>query len=50
MTKEEFELWYAQNSGTTVEKLKELGRVAKPCNCGDPLCKGWQMVHSEVIN
>lgn len=49
MTKEEFELQYVKNSGVTVEWLREHGRVAKPCDCGDPSCQGWQMARSEEV-
>lgn len=42
-TAEEFEEWYAKNSGVTVQWLRENGRFGAPCDCGDEICKGWQM-------
>ena len=41
----EFEEYYAANSGTTVEWLRSQGRWGEPCDCGEPDCRGWQMVH-----
>jgi hypothetical protein len=43
MTRDEFESEYAQKSGVTVEKLHELGLYAIPCDCDDPMCRGWAM-------
>ena len=43
MNKEEFELLYAQRSGTTVEWLHKYGRHGIPCTCGEDCCEGWQM-------
>jgi hypothetical protein len=45
MTREEFENGYAERSGVTVEWLKEHGREARPCDCGEEGCEGWQMAH-----
>ena len=45
ITREQFEDAYANRSGVTVEWLKQHGREARPCNCGDELCEGWQMAH-----
>jgi hypothetical protein len=45
MTRDEFELQYATASGITVDQLHVFGRYAEPCNCGDVLCRGWQMIH-----
>jgi len=28
----------------TVEELRQLGCMAEPCDCGQELCKNWQMV------
>lgn len=42
MTADEFEAAYAARSGLTVEKLRALGRIVAPCNCGDQGCDGWQ--------
>ncbi len=47
MTAEEFERQYAERSGITVERLRELGRVVRPCNCGDESCQGWQSISQE---
>jgi hypothetical protein len=44
MTLDEFEAAYAANSGITVEQLHRLGRHAAPCDCGDDMCVGWQMI------
>jgi len=43
MTAEEFERAYAERSGITVERLRELGRIVAPCDCGEEGCEGWQM-------
>lgn len=45
MTREEFEQGYAERSGVSVEWLREHGREARPCDCGEDICEGWQMVH-----
>jgi hypothetical protein len=45
MTKDEFEQAYAKRSGITLEQLREINREARPCDCGDELCQGWQMVN-----
>lgn len=42
-TKAEFEHGYAERSGMTIERLRHYGLRAKPCDCGDKICKGWQM-------
>ena len=42
---EEFAQIYAENSGVTVEWLKEQGREVRPCDCGEAYCHGWQMAH-----
>lgn len=47
MTKDEFERQYAERSGTTVDFLRSIGRLAEPCNCGEDECQGWQMAHRE---
>jgi hypothetical protein len=48
MTIDEFEAYYAKNSGMTVEQLRafnvENGRGIRPCECGEEGCQGWQMV------
>ena len=47
MTKEDFEATYAERSGMTVAYLRELGRMAIPCDCDSSDCRGWQMIHIE---
>lgn len=42
LTAEEFEAGYAARSKRTVEELRAIGRVVKPCECGDDGCQGWQ--------
>lgn len=49
MTADEFATAYAERSGLTVDELKELGLVARECDCGDELCDGWQMVASFTL-
>jgi hypothetical protein len=44
MTGDEFEAAYAAESGISVGRLRELGRVVVPCACGDPLCRGWASI------
>lgn len=46
-TAEQFELEYASRSGITVERLRELGRIVAPCDCGDEICEGWQSVNGQ---
>jgi hypothetical protein len=43
MVAEEFERWYAEGSGMTVEVLRRY-RTVRPCSCGEPECRGWQSV------
>jgi hypothetical protein len=52
MNKSEFENNYATRGGLIVktdnevkEWLHDLGLKAKPCDCGDEDCRGWQMIH-----
>ena len=47
MTKTEFEVRYATNSGMSVERLYELGLSAYPCDCEYQGCNGWQIVHKD---
>lgn len=44
-TADEFAREYAARSGVTVDWLREHGREARPCDCGDEMCEGWQMAH-----
>ena len=46
-TAQEFEEWYAANSGVPVALLHSWGRYGKPCDCGDDSCRGWQMAYRE---
>lgn len=43
----EFERQYAERSQMTVEQLRDLGRVVRPCDCGEEGCEGWQSVSQE---
>lgn len=49
MTKEEFEHGYATRSGVSVARLHQLGRCAVPCDCGDEMCDGWQMLTRDEV-
>lgn len=43
MTREDFELGYAERSGMTVEAGYDLGIFpALPCDCGELYCEGWR--------
>jgi hypothetical protein len=48
LTAAEFERLYAERSGLTVEELRALGRVVRPCRCDYELCEGWQSVSHEA--
>jgi len=49
MTKEEFEQGYAERSGKTVEAIKTIyGLEAIPCDCGEEICQGWQMISKNM--
>ncbi len=43
----EFEQQFADRSGTTVTFLHAHGRYGDVCDCGDAICEGFQMRHSE---
>ena len=45
---EEFERQYAERCGETVEQLRALGRVVRPCDCDSKECQGWQSVSREI--
>ena len=47
LTAEEFERAYAERSGMTVDELRALDRVVRPCDCDSDLCEGWQSVSRE---
>lgn len=42
-----FERRYAERSGLTVQHLRDLGRVVRPCRCGDESCEGLMSVSRE---
>lgn len=42
MTKDEFNAFYAEGGGVTIERLRELGLVPVSCDCGEEDC---QMMH-----
>jgi hypothetical protein len=44
VTKQDFIARFAARSGMTVERLGELNQEARPCDCGEADCHGWQMV------
>jgi hypothetical protein len=46
ITAAEFEQQYAERSNMTIEQLREW-REPAPCDCGDELCRGWQMVSAK---
>ena len=43
ITKEEFEKYWTGLGGHTVDDLRRMGLVAKPCDCDYEGCQGWQM-------
>lgn len=43
MTKDEFIAAYCARSGVHWDDIKE-HREAVPCDCGEDICQGWQMV------
>jgi len=47
-TREMFEKDYAKSSGFNVERLKQLGLKAIPCDCGLDCCRGWKMDSPET--
>jgi hypothetical protein len=44
---EQFEREYAERSGVSIEWLRER-KTIRPCDCGDPDCKGWQSISLEA--
>ena len=48
-TAEEFAEQYAARSGTTIAVLQAHGREARPCDCGEDGCEGWQMARVEAV-
>lgn len=51
LTAEEFAQRYAKNSGITVERLFELGRVVSTCDCDEEGsgCEGFQMIAPDLL-
>jgi hypothetical protein len=47
ITAEEFERRYAEGSGMSVEQLRAIPLVVRPCDCGEEGCLGWQMATPE---
>lgn len=43
MTRNEFEQRYTKGSNVILNMLRQHGRYAIPCDCGDTTCVGWQM-------
>jgi hypothetical protein len=41
MTREEFESYWAGNSGISVDQMHQVGLRAEECDCGEDLCPGW---------
>ena len=48
VTADEFEQQYAAKSWISVERLRALGGVVRPCRCEQDGCKGWQMFFDKV--
>jgi hypothetical protein len=48
MTAEQFEQEYAAASLLTIGRLRAMGRIVLPCDCGDKSCQGWQSVNKEL--
>lgn len=44
VTREVFEQRFAKLSHMTREDLRDKGRMAVPCFCGESTCKGWRMI------
>lgn len=49
LTADEFEAAYAQRSKMTVAELRALGRVVRPCHCGEAKCIGWAMLGGDAL-
>jgi hypothetical protein len=49
MTKEDFEIHYAQGSDLTVKEIRALGVTFEPCDCGVEGCLGWQAVTQKAM-
>lgn len=50
MTADEFVAAYAARSNVSVERLKELGYKAYPCDCDYPGCEGWKLLRDVLRN
>lgn len=46
-TREQFEDEYAARSGVPLAEIRQWGRGAVPCDCGELECEGWAMVNLE---
>jgi hypothetical protein len=44
---EVFEQRWAERSEMTIKEVRKV-RAVRPCNCGDELCEGWQMVPLDI--
>lgn len=50
LDRDEFERRYAERSGITRNELRNLGRVAIPCDCNKEACAGWQIMTVELCS
>lgn len=50
MTSSEFEQWYANNSGVSVQALRDHGLVVVRCECGEEGCQGWASLSKETAD
>lgn len=46
----EFEQWYAERDGLTVDELRVQGRIVVPCRCGTEGCKGWASYPADILS
>lgn len=44
-TRAEFEHFYTRGDDEVLKMLKEHGRTAQPCDCGEEMCLGWKMAY-----
>lgn len=47
-TADEFETRYAAASGYPVKWFHANEMRARPCDCGEDICRGWQMMADEL--
>ena len=50
MTSTEFEQRYADDSGVTVEQLREWDRVVVVCECDYEECQGWAILPKDIAD